>query len=264
MKLNGERKLDIFLKQVEENVCDYLEKQKDRFPSYQRLVNKFRSRYTFWSEISTMTNEIIEIVNELCIAKFFLEESTNPCKRLEYEPKHESTDQSIDFSLELQNNTRKIYCDVKTIHPDFINDWDKFERAVKHKFIPDNITVHIDKDSGGGEYWHHWTAARTKMLDHIIAFEKKILIMGLNEEINVMLFCGNGFQLRLDLLEDFADRYKVGRYRHDDIFSKMERHHMESNEITFLNNVDYIAYAERHDYEITIRKFVGSVQGPRN
>lgn len=198
----------------------------------------------------------------MCIAKFILDESTNPSVRLEYEPRHEKTDQSIDFYFELQNNSR-IYCDVKTIHPDFIDDWDKFEKGVKENFIPDNITVHIEQEFGGGEYWHQWTAARAKLLQHIISFEYKISIMGINDGVSVMMFCGNGFKLRLDLLEDFADRYKVGRYRSDDIFSKMEEHYIELKQINFLNNIDYIAYMQKNEYEIEIDKFVSNVQGPR-
>jgi hypothetical protein len=255
--------LELFLRKVEEDVCVYLENERKRFPSYHKLINKFRDRRQYWITGEKMTKEIIEVVNELCVAKLFLEEPHNLCKMLEYEPKNDNTLQSIDFHLEFFDLPNTVYCDVKTIHPDFINDWVKFEQAVNQGRIPKNIKVHIEKDFGGGEYWHQWTAARSKMREHTLSLEAKIKKMQITDATTVMLFCGNGFQLRLDLLEDFSDCYKMGRYRHDDIFSAMEEHYMESKQVTFSRTIDHIAYVQRSEFSTTIDKFVSSVQGPR-
>src|ERR1035437_3150565 len=77
-----------------------------------------------------------EAHNELCIAATLLANENPRFARLDYEPQHEGSAQSIDFRATTEDGLT-VYVDVKTIQPKAKDRWDQFERANEEKWFPD-------------------------------------------------------------------------------------------------------------------------------
>lgn len=260
-----------FLAEVEQELCLDLENEGSRFPSSDRLLKKFKKlQFRFTEKVSTLSREQLdrfikeatELVNEMCVARKILTESSGVIERLEYEPPLPHTSQTIDFQL-VAKYGRYIWWDVKTIHPDRKNNWDDYEKHKKNSLFTDNVQLQIEKDDFGGEIYHKYYASRQKFLQYTLELEKKIAHFektGMDEF--VMVFCGNGWDWELDDLEDFVDFYINGYHRCDDPFAKMEKHYIRSNGISLIRNINQFCYLERHIDKIEATKWVKNVRGP--
>lgn len=255
-----QKNINYFLSQVDANLCKQLENKKNRFPSCDNLLGKFRGQENVWKVQGVdLVNDMVAMTNELCLANLILDKVA--CKKLDYEPKPDSNNskKTIDFRISM-NSGNIIYCDVKTVQPLVQDDWEKFE---KHKkLFPSNVEVILDKDALGGEIWHNKYNSRQAMLNYALEFENKIPTYKANNRTYfVMIYCGDGFDWRPDHLEDFVDFYFTGKHNPDDPFSEMENKFIADNP-TFLKNINRFAYFERPKNSIKGTKFICPVRGP--
>ncbi len=86
--------------------------------------------------------------------------------------------------------------------------------------------------------------------------------MRITNSKKIMIFCGDGFRLPYDELEDFSDFYHSGIHRYDDFMVDLEKHYIKQNKIVFLGNINFIAYLERKRNSLNYT-FDPDVRGPR-
>lgn len=256
-----QKNINKFLSQVETQICNSLVAEKDRFPSCDKLLNKFNNQSATWKiKGADLTNDIVAMTNELCLARLILERLK--CNRLEYEPipALNNTQKTIDFRISMDNGNT-IYCDIKTVQPREQDDWEKFEQ---HKrFFPNNTEVILDNKWLGGEIWHNWYNSRGAFLTYTREFENKISTYDIADNTYfAMIFCSDGFDWRVNHLEDFADFYFTKRHNPDDKFSVMEDEFIRDEKITFLRNINRFAYFERPKIDIKETDFICPVRGP--
>lgn len=257
-----------YLSKVENELCIPLKNGGERFLNVADLLNRFHDirdiEKQLKSDNKSFINQIIEITNELCLAKLILDDLKNKCCKLIYEPPPNPGNflKTIDFCASMENG-HTIYCDVKTIQPDTIDDWGKFEDAKERVLFPENVNVILDKECLGGEFWHNSYSSRGRMLEYTIELEKKIKNYEIADNTYfIMAFCGDGFDWHLDELEDFADFYKTGRHNPDDPFQKMENYDIEKEQIKLQRNINGFCYLERPKTEPIIARFICPVRGP--
>ena len=269
MKNSTKEHIADFLSKVESELGIPLRNQGKRFFNVANLLNRFQNIRDVEKQLESgnesFVNQIIEITNELCIAKWLLDPK-NKCNELTYEPvssaKATASRKTIDFCAFMENG-QTIYFDVKTIQPDTIDRWDKFEEAIKENRFPENVNMILDKESLGGEIWHDSFSSRGRMLEYTVELEEKIRNYEIKDKTDfVMVFCGDGFDWRVDKLEDFADFYKTGRYNPDDPFREMESYSIKKKQIKLQENITAFYYLERPKTEIKIAKLICPVQGP--
>lgn len=249
-----------FLEKVEQELLSKIIIQ-ERFPSRLNLIKKFSTKKPAWIDRGIFTREIYETVNELSVASELLSKYGKTLTRLEYEPPLTQGDRTIDFLVIIEGD-KKIYCDVKTIFPITQDDWKKYIKSVHESRFPDRVGITLFQDGMGGETWHNWVAARSKMLEYTLEFEQKIKNNDQSDDtIYIMIFCGNNSSWSLDDLEDFADFYRNGKHRQDDPFSKMESHYIEKKNIQLLRNINYFGYLDRKIRNIEVKQFVLGVKG---
>lgn len=237
LKVNTTTKKRIvnFLSKVESELCVSLKKEMQRFPNMRNLLLSFEEIRDIDVQLRygnrSLLNQIVEKTNEICVAKWILD-SKRKCSKLVYEPVVKATaatTKTIDFCAVMENG-QTIYFDVKTIQPDTINAWDKFERAKKNKQFPQNVNMLLDEKWLGGEIWHDSFSSRARMLEYTVELEGKINNYEAGNKIFFdMVFCSDGFDWRLDKLEDFADFYTTGNYNPDDPFRKMESFYIKNH-----------------------------------
>jgi hypothetical protein len=251
------------LRQVDASVCLFLKAETDRFPSAAKLLANYeRARSAWVNGLVTHTRGITEVVNELCVAKHFLETNEGVCAYVEYEPRIADTDQSIDFLVKTIEGA-SIYFDVKTVHPLERDAWERYQRARERGYFTENAQLILDSDFMGGEIAHDFFASRERFLEYTIEFENKInLVPDRNQFFFRMVFCGDGFRWRKDQLEDFADFYFNRRHCRDDPFGDMEAHYIRERGISLAYNINDFCYFERKQRRVTPTKFVCGVRGP--
>lgn len=246
-------------------VCDetvsVLRANSERLTNSGRLIERFKSAAATWcANPSDNIRAIAECVNELCIARKFLE--SEDCTRVLYEPPLDGMDQTIDFLVET-NDSRRILFDVKTVHPEAKDAWERFKRISERGLLSDNTELVLDENWMGGEIAHSFLASREKFLDYTTELEAKIDAMRDTEGLSfAVVFCGNGYDWHLDQLEDFADFYMSGKHRPDDPFAKMEEHSITEKGISLSRTINSFCYLERKISKTTPRKFGCNVRGP--
>ena len=62
---------------------------------------------------------------------------------------------------------------MKTIHPELLDAWEKYEEALAKGRFPDNARLVLDKSWMGGQLYHKYFSARAKMLTHAQDLEEK-------------------------------------------------------------------------------------------
>lgn len=256
-----------FLLEVESKLCVPL-KEKSRFSNAGKLLERFQDIRDIERQLKLknkrLINQVIEVTNELCIAQWILG-LENKCNQLIYEPPVKASSVSrktIDFCASMENG-QTVYFDVKTVQPDTIDRWDKFEEAIKEDRFPKNVNMLLDEESFGGEIWHDSSSSRGRMLEYAVELEEKINNYEITDKTYfVMVFCSDGFDWRLDELEDFADFYKTGHHNPDDPFRKMENYFIEKKQIKLQRNITAFCYLERPKAETKVAKLVCPVQGP--
>jgi len=119
---------------------------------------------------SKQFREATEWVNEMCVALKILTGSSQGVKQLDYEPCLPGTPKTIDF-CSIATDGKVTWWDVKTVHPEAMDDWDKYVEHKRRKWLDGLI---LDKNGLGGEFYHKYYASRGKFLDYTLELEKKI------------------------------------------------------------------------------------------
>jgi hypothetical protein len=240
----------------------FLQANAERLTNCDRLIERFTSATATWhAGPSDNIRRITECVNELCIARKFLE--SDECVRTSYEPALAGTDKTIDYLVETTDG-RRILFDVKTVHPEAKDVWKRFKNITDRGLLSDNTELVLHEDWMGGEIAHSFLAAREKFLGYTIELEAKIDAMQDRDGLLfAMVFCGYGYDWHLDQLEDFADFYMSGRHRPDDPFAKMEAHSIVEKGITLSRTINSFCYLERKISKTTPCKFGCNVRGPK-
>ncbi len=251
-----------FIAAVCNETISFLRANAGRLTYCDKLIERSTSAMATWrASPSDNIRPITESVNELCIARKFLE--IEECSRAFYEPPLDGTDQTIDYLVET-NDGRRIFFDVKTVHPEDKDAWERFKSITDRGLLSDNTELVLDENWMGGEIAHSFLASREKFLDYTIELEAKIDAMRNKDGLLfAMVFCGNGYDWHLDQLEDFADFYMSGRHRPDDPFAKMEAHSIAEKGITLSRTINSFCYLERKISKTTPRKFGCNVRGPK-
>lgn len=149
-----------------------------------------------------------ETHNEICVAGALLALTDPRVLQLDYEPVLGPSGRSIDFRA-VTADGRSILVDVKTIRPKARDRWDQFERVTKEGWLPDDVSVVLDKDWLGGEIWHSMFASRSRMLEYTLELESKIgEIVDTEGTIFVIALCGRAYDWHEDELEDFVSFYR--------------------------------------------------------
>jgi hypothetical protein len=147
----------------------------DRFPDAGKLWARFEGIVNNWKTgRSPDATGIIESVNEICVAIELLRQRLTGHFTLIYEPPVTLPGQSIDFLLSYRG--QRYYFDVKTVWPRNPEDaklkWKKYEEM--RSLFPDNADLLLAEEWMGGEFWHFFSSARAKFLDHVLALERKV------------------------------------------------------------------------------------------
>ncbi len=248
---------------VRTEVCEWLVGQGERFRRVSRLVTRFDGIADDWANGRLPDSRaIVEVVNELCIAKAILSTDAAENLTLHYEPRLANTGQTIDFKVEVPA-AGLIYLDVKTIRPENQEGeaaWARYEHV--RKYFPENAEIVLAEQFGGGELFHYAFAARTKILEHARQLEAKIATLS-PEEVGScrMVFCSDGYRWHEDALEDFADFYATGHHRPDDPFCEMEAYSIEQNQISLARTIESFCYFERSVISLVPRRFRCGVRG---
>ena len=207
--------------------------------------------------------QIVEAVNELCVAVQLIDLTLTGHYTLTYEPRVTLTGASIDFLLSSKEETR--YYDVKTIRPrdpaDTEKEWAKYEQL--RTLFPTNADLMLAKSYMGGEFWHFFSSARAKFLNYSLLLEAKIAKLPQRTSQSVrMVFCGDGFRWTRDQLEDFADFYRTGMFRNDDPLRTLQRHYLVNKGIVLARTIHGFCYLERQPFELNAKTFLPDVKGP--
>jgi hypothetical protein len=115
----------------------------------------------------------------------------------------------------------------------------------------------------GGKLYGNTFASRSKFLEYTMNFEPRLAeAKKLRDGPGLLVFCGNGVRWHGSNLEDFVDFYHAGKHRQDDPFALMEQHHIETEKLQLLRNVDNFGRVRRPMEHAPIVDFVYPVRGP--
>lgn len=202
-----------------------------------------------------------ERINELAVAKILAEDKglKGP---ITYEPGFLPEKRKIDFVVDRGNDN--VYLEVKTVHPDVADTEAAWENYVKRrKLHPAQADFVAHKDWMGGRVYGNTFASRSKFLEYTMDFETRLAdAKQIRPGPGLLVLCGNGVRWHRSNLEDFADFYHSRKHRQDDPFALMEQHHIETEKLLLLRNVDNFGCLRRPMEQAPITEFVWPVRGP--
>jgi hypothetical protein len=202
-----------------------------------------------------------QLQDELAVAKILAEDKglKGP---ITYEPDILADGGRIDFVADRQRDN--AYVEVKTVHPDIADTevaWENYEK--RRKFHPKQADFVTHKDWMGGRLYGNTFASRSHFLEYALDFEKHLAeAKKIKEGPGLLIFCGNGVRWHRSNLEDFVDFYHAGNHRQDDPFALMEKHHIDTEKLLLLRNVDNFGCIRRPMEQAAITEFVWPVRGP--
>jgi ribosomal protein L30 len=205
---------------------------------------------------------ITEKVNELAVAKVLLDDKsiTGP---ITYEPDFLPDGRKIDFVVD--RGTDNLYVETKTVRPrsaDTDEAWQRFLTRKKHH--TENVELLLEKDWMGGAIYENLFKSRSHFLDYAQDFETRLaMAQAIRPGPGVLVFCGTGFAWHKSNLEDFADFYRTGVHRSDDVFGPMEAESIKRKTIKLLRNISDFAWLRRHIEIPKVQAFHYPVRGPR-
>lgn len=204
-----------------------------------------------------------EAHNELCVASALLAAKKTVFEAVEYEPALPNTKETIDFVCKIASGN-SFYVDAKTIHPALTDRWDQFEKVKAEGKIPRNVDVVLSKQWLGGEIWHSMFAARSRMLEYAMEFERKIRDAELAAPGNhsTIVFGGAGFHWHEDELEEFVAFYRTGVHLPGDAFAEMEAWYVKEKDIKFDRTIGAFASMRRYQFDIQQTRLNWNVQPP--
>jgi hypothetical protein len=165
---------------------------------------------------------------------------------LEYEPSLATCSTRFDFKATFDARST-TWVEVKTIHPGPVDSWEQYERLQREGRFPERAELFLDKSWLGGQLFHKYFAARTKLLSYTIETEAKVqqCLTGPEKSRVFLIFFSNGFDWHIDHLEDFLHFYRHGVHFEGDHFRLMEEHYMRTNGLQLLRNIQHIGFMER-------------------
>jgi hypothetical protein len=249
--------------QVKDELISIIIKEKTRFPSYEKLLNRFNEAASLLKSNGLRNlDHFFEIHNEVCLAISILEDNSEPkCIQLDYELPFSNSNKLIDFKAQFSMGPPR-WLEVKTIHPTSQDDWRRYEKDLSNHRFSDNTSFILQKEWMGGTLYHNAFAARSRILEYTIDFEKKISECLAEASITFLVLFSNGFHWHLDELEDFVHFYRHGSHFIGDHFGRMEQYYLETNNITLLRNIDHFSYIEKPDVSIRPKLGIYSIIPP--
>ena len=234
-----------------------------RFPDARRLIARADKIISEWEAGSRNVAGVVEVVNELCVARELLKRPLTAHYTMTYEPKVTLSGASIDFALTYAD--AKHYFDVKTIRPrepaDARAAWAKYEEL--RELFPDNASIELAERLMGGQFWHYFSSARAKFLDNALSLERKAAALPRNDKTTVrMIYCGEGMRWTRDQLEDFADFYRNGMFRADDALAPLQAHYLTEKGIVIQRTIDGFCCLLRRLTEVEPKEFRLDLRGP--
>ena len=258
--------LSSFKRSSEHDLCAFLEAQQNRFPNNHTLLSRYRKAYDICFDRGySDLDQFMESHNEICVAVALLQGDDGKSVRLlEYEKPLIATDRRFDFFIR-RNDDRHLWIEVKSIRPQRLDAWNKFTSVKDRGLLSGQTDLILSKDFLGGEIYHDWEAARSKMLEYSVQTEEKIKMADaeVRDDIFVLWFCMRSPRWNRSHLEDFVAFYRSGVYRYDDAFGKMQKHYLESKQIELDRSIHNFVLLERNDSEVRWRNIVWNVTPPK-
>jgi hypothetical protein len=215
-----------------------------------------------WQQLMNVCHSPAEPrINEFAVAKVLAEDKSLK-GTITYEPDLLPDGRKIDFVADRgQDNA---YIEVKTVHPDIADTEAAWENYLKRrKLHPEHADFVVHKDWMGGKLYGNTFASRSRFLEYTLDFETRLAAAKqIKPGPGLLVFCGNGVRWHWSNLEDFADFYHAGKHRQDDPFALMEKHHIETENLKVLRNVDNFGCIRRPMEQAPITEFVWPVRGP--
>jgi hypothetical protein len=205
--------------------------------------------------------QLAERINELAVAKV-LAEDKGLQSSITYEPELISDGRKIDFVADRGGDN--AYIEVKTVHPDIADTEAAWENYLKRSRLhPPNANFIVKKEWMGGKLYGNTFASRSRFLEYTLDFETRLAAAKkIRPGPGLLVFCGNGVRWHRSNLEDFADFYHAEKHRQDDPFALMENHHIETEKLEILHNVDNFGCLTRRVEEAPHTEFIWPVRGP--
>ena len=212
-------------------------------------------------DLKSGDRQLAERINELAVAKV-LAEDKGLHGSITYEPDLLPDGRKIDFVADRGRDN--AYIEVKTVHPDIADTDAAWENYLKRrKLHPQNANFIVKKDWMGGKLYGNTFGSRSRFLDYTLDFETRLAAAKkIRPGPGLLVFCGNGVRWHRSDLEDFADFYHSGKHRQDDPFALMEDHHIKTEKLEILRNVDNFGCIRRRWEDAAITEFVWPVRGP--
>jgi len=238
--------LDAFVTEVTAEYRDILVGPASRVVRGEVLWNQFEAAVAeYHASHGRDDRRLMEVVNELAVAKVLVDDPALQAARIEYEPDLLPDGRKIDFVVDRGKDN--LYVEVKTVRPRTRatrGAYEKFEK--RKKFHPGNVEFVVDPRQLGGAVYGDAFASRAHFLEYTMAFEERLAAAkAIRPGPGILIFCGNGFAWRKSNLENWADFYQLGRHRADDPFGPMEKDHIKKKEIELKRNVDHFAWLQR-------------------
>jgi len=252
---------EIFVAEVRDAYEALLSPANGRVRRSDALWNQFEAVVADYANGNAHERTLLEKVNELAVAS---EIAMDPTLRgtIEYEPDILPSGRRIDFVADRGKDL--VYVEVKTVRPE-AGDEEENRRlyAARTVFHPENVHYIVGGDIGGTIYANSFRA-RAHFLDYSLEFESRLAEARENGRggPGILVFCGTGFQWRVDELEDFADFYHAGSHRQDDAFGPMEAHNLAKRRVTLTRIIDHFAFLKRPANLARRTEFHFPVKGP--
>jgi len=253
-----------YIKEANKYFKDLFERHESRFPDWRRCLERYTKKVDeIISNPFGSLRSLEEIHNELCVADALLGSNNPYIDEIEYEPPLPSCKKTIDFKC--KHGETFSYIDVKTISPETINRWDKFNEVKNKDLFAPNTELLLDPNYMGGERWHSFFTSRARMLEYTLELEEKISKSGLGAGANrfLLALCGDGVNWHVSQFEDFVYYYQNGQHRPDDVFSKMESDYVKQKGIKLSRKVGKFIYIERSLGYIQPKKVIWNVTPPK-
>ena len=139
--------------------------------------------------------------------------------------------------------------------------WERAQRLLGSS--PPNAQLVVRREFLGADIAGRAFNARYSFVSYTAALETTTALLTPEEAGPVrLLFCSDGLWWREDDLEDFADRYRNGRFRADDWSRMAVLQNMAEKSITFAGTISGFCYLERQHDEVAARRFALDVRGP--
>lgn len=207
-------------------------------------------------------SRLVEVVNEMAMAKILANDPALPNARIEYEPDILPDGRRIDFVVDRGKDN--LYVEVKTVRPQTKatrEAYQKFED--RKKYHPGNVEFVVNPQKQSGAIYGDAFASRSHFLDYTMAFEERLAAAkAIQPGPGILVFCGSGYAWRKSNLENWADFYHLGRHRADDPFGPMEKHTIEKEGIQLKRNVDHFAWLQRPFEQAELTGLTFPIRGP--